>query len=249
VAVAISEKIDGAVLAKATPTGAYPGASATVATLEPEPVHEAQVHHSTFAQLPRPSGSGPSNSAFPGAAYPPGMFPPGAHPGTHTVNIYGTSALSGGPAVILQSEQQVLVAIWSLGRSVRTLAMIDLFFLLLNSLYFTPVFFLFMCGPCFGYSAGKNYNKNHASIYSGYYVLRICLDFFTMSQYSTSMFNIFALMVDLFIFTFVTRYAKALRLLSPEETEQLRSGSVETMIMAQTIQSRAPPGARMYFAR
>ena len=165
-------------------------------------------------------------------------LPPGHNhtslPGVYAVPIQYSTAPNGGPAVagvgansppvILQSEQTLkMMRIQSLGRGMRTLALIDGFFLFLNAMYY-PIVLVLVWGPYMGYKGAKEFQANPIKIYAVYRMLRIVGDIITFIVYGISNIAIFSFLVDLFVFHYANKFLSALKTLNEGEIAQLQAG-------------------------
>jgi hypothetical protein len=103
---------------------------------------------------------------------------------------------------------------YSLSRSITFLSMLDGFFLCVLSIF--NVFWLFfLFGPISGYFGATRFNINLIYIYLFYYCLRIIGDL--ILAVVGYWWYFFAVVLDLFIFRYVLRYAALLRLMTAED--------------------------------
>lgn len=130
---------------------------------------------------------------------------------------------------MLTPEQTRLLAVASLARAIRTLASIDMFFIFMYTLFFSPLFIGAAWGAFFGYMSGKEYSCFRAKVYAFYYIIKVCFDAYLVVNFST-FFYLFGFMVDAFICSVVVRYCRILETLEAGEIARLREGGAAGIV-------------------
>ena len=129
------------------------------------------------------------------------------------------------PAGFVTDRELRMQETWSLGRSIRFLALLDGFFLFFDYFAYYPIVLLaFFWGPYSGYIAGKDFSVKGCKLYVCYYVLRVISDFAIIWAFvPTPYWMIFNLLIDFFILTFVRKYLRMLEVCSDNEIEELQN--------------------------
>ncbi|GMI02246.1 hypothetical protein TrVE_jg7894 [Triparma verrucosa] len=128
-----------------------------------------------------------------------------------------------GEMIALSPSQTRLVAVSSLGRAMRTLATVDLVFVLMYAMFYSPLFIGLAWGPFMGYQSGKDFSALRARIYSFYYMLKLAGDLWLVANFG-SFFYLFGFIIDAFICSVVVRYTRVLSTLTDQEVTRLREG-------------------------
>ena len=127
------------------------------------------------------------------------------------------------PIIPDADRDSTLLMIYKLANAVRTLVMIDAFFLLINCLFLTPLLLLFCWGPFTGYIASTKFKINYTKIYLSYYVCKILLDMILV--FAGFFLSIITCLITFMIARYIYIYHELLKTCSENESEFLRTTS------------------------
>ena len=134
----------------------------------------------------------------------------------HQVNIYDNDT----------------IAMVALSRSMQCLAMVDL--ILLTILSFFNIFYLFgLWGPLCGYFGAKKYNPCLVYVWAGYWILHFLSDLILLLN--GYWLFVISIGIDLYIFWYVSAFARALSALSPDELNQLRNPLTKDVVVVSNV--------------
>lgn len=145
--------------------------------------------------------------------------------GTRYVTMYPTPATFdpaqlGVPGNFIAPHEARLMEVFSLGRTIRFLAILDGIILLFNCAYF-PVLYLLLWAPLAGWMAGTRFSTAWTYAYLCYYVMRLSVDLaYVLTGY---IWFVVVFAVNLIIARYLLRFVKLLNTLTPAEIEQLRN--------------------------
>jgi hypothetical protein len=117
----------------------------------------------------------------------------------------------------------------ALARSMRLLALFDMFLLLLLSIW-NFFFLLGLWGPICGYFGAKSFKKELVFVYAIYWLLRASFDFLIVLQ--GNWWFILSLLIDVYIFSYVWTFARSLGTLSEGELNRLQSPPEEMLLVS-----------------
>ena len=124
-------------------------------------------------------------------------------------------------------EKMVMVS--ALSRSMKLLAIFDLVLLLILAIW-NLIFLFGIWGPICGFYGAKRFSKHLVYIYAAYWVIRATFDF-VIVLYGGWWF-ILSLIVDLYIFSYIWTFARALGSLDDGELNRLQSPPDEVLLIA-----------------
>ena len=146
-------------------------------------------------------------------------------PGVYAIPIqYGTS--DGVPPVVVPSEESILLLkTQGISRGMKTLALIDGFFLMIVAMQW-PICFIFIWGPYCGFTGSKHYRLNSIRVYMCYRFLRIVADIVNLSEDPSNMYSCFSFLVDILVFYYANTFLVLLKTLTEPQVAKLQTGEM-----------------------
>jgi hypothetical protein len=123
-------------------------------------------------------------------------------------------------------ENMMMVS--ALSRSMKLLAMFDMVLLLIMSIW--NLFFLFgLWGPVCGYYGAKFFKNYLVYIYAAYWVIRTVFDFALVM--GGNWWFVLSLIIDVYLFSYIWTFARALGMLSEAELNRLQAPPEEILVV------------------